>query len=238
MVEDCSILLFYHFTPLADHAREVCWHRALCERLHLCGRLRVSPQGLNGTLSGATAALGEYTRSVDARSPVEGQTIDWKFGSCALPELFQELSVRAVREVVSLGVPADAVPLGKAATHLSAAEFHARLAGAAESGAVVLDVRNVYESRIGRFEAAGAETLCPPIRQFSELPAWLERMRPRLAGRPVLMYCTGGVRCEPASAWLRQRCEELRGEGGEGGGEGGDGGWARTGRGRGRRAAL
>ena len=155
MVEDCSILLFYHFTPLADHAREVCWHRALCERLHLCGRLRVSPQGLNGTLSGATAALGEYTRSVDARCPVEGQAIDWKFGPCALSELFQELSVRAVREVVSLGVPLDAVPLGKAATHLSAAEFHAKLAGAAESGAVVLDVRNVYESRIGRFEAAG-----------------------------------------------------------------------------------
>ena len=160
MVEDYSILLFYHFTPLADHAREVCWHRALCERLHLCGRLRVSPQGLNGTLSGATAALGEYTRSVDARCPVEGQAIDWKFGPCALSELFQELSVRAVREVVSLGVPLDAVPLGKAARHLSAAEFHAKLAGAAESGAVVLDVRNVYESRIGRFEAAGAETLC------------------------------------------------------------------------------
>ena len=163
------------------------------ERLHLCGRLRVSPQGLNGTLSGPTAALGEYTRSVDARCAVEGgQAIDWKFGSCAISECFRELSVRAVREVVSLGVPLVAVPLGKAATHLSAAEFHARLAAAAESGnpkpepkpnsdpnpdpnpspspnpnpnpnqgAVVLDVRNVYESRIGRFEAAGAETLCP-----------------------------------------------------------------------------
>ena len=67
MGEDYSVLLFYHFTPLTDQAREVDWHRALCERLHLCGRLRVSPQGLNGTLSGSTAALGEYTRSVDAR---------------------------------------------------------------------------------------------------------------------------------------------------------------------------
>ena len=77
MGEDYSVLLFYHFTPLTDQAREVDWHRALCERLHLFGRLRVSPQGLNGTLSGSTAALGEYTRSVDARCPAEGQGIDF-----------------------------------------------------------------------------------------------------------------------------------------------------------------
>ena len=224
MGEDYSVLLFYHFTPLSDQAREVCWHRALCERLRLCGRLRVSPQGLNGTLSGSAAALGEYTCSVDARCPAEGQGIDWKFGPCEPSELFQELSVRAVREVVSLGVPLEDVPLGKAATHLSAAEFHERIATAAESGAVLLDVRNVYESRIGRFEAPGVETLCPPIRQFSELPAWLERMQPRLAGRPLLMYCTGGVRCEPASAWMRQRYDRGGGGGEGGGGGGGEGG--------------
>ena len=75
--------------------------------------------------------------------------------------------MRAVSEVVSLGVPLDEVPLHKAGGHLSPAEFHARLQAApgGERSPVLLDVRNVYESRIGRFEVAGLETLCPPVRR-------------------------------------------------------------------------
>ena len=57
----------YHFEPLEAHTLECEWHRALCERLRLRGRLRVSPQGLNGTLSGDGPALHEYAEAVTAR---------------------------------------------------------------------------------------------------------------------------------------------------------------------------
>ena len=119
-----TVLLYYHIEPLEAHTLECEWHRALCERLRLHGRLRVSPQGLNGTLSGDGPALHEYAEAVTARHA--GPRIDWKFSPCAVTELFRELSVRAVSEVVSLGVPLDEVPLHKAGAHLSPAEFRAR----------------------------------------------------------------------------------------------------------------
>ena len=112
--------------------------------------------------------------------------------------------MREVNEVVSLGVD---VPLAEAGTHLDAADFHAALS---DGGVVVIDARNVYESRIGRFAAPGVETLCPNIRQFSDLPRWIESVLPQIAHKKVLMYCTGGVRCESASAFLRTRGDAHR----------------------------
>ncbi|CAN0100415.1 unnamed protein product, partial [Ectocarpus sp. 8 AP-2014] len=69
---------------------------------------------------------------------------------------------------------------------------------AEEKEAVLLDVRNVYETSIGRFSVEGVETLDPKTRQFSDLPKWVDENADRLRGKRVLMYCTGGVRCELA----------------------------------------
>ncbi|CAM9336948.1 unnamed protein product, partial [Ectocarpus fasciculatus] len=80
---------------------------------------------------------------------------------------------------------------------------------AEEKEAVLLDVRNVYETSIGRFSVEGIETLDPKTRQFSDLPKWVDENADRLRqgrGR-VLMYCTGGVRCELASALVRRHCD-------------------------------
>ena len=141
-----AILLFYHYGAVASD--ELAWQTEQCERLGLAGRLRIAPkEGLNGTLSGLRAALTEYTALVDAR--VGAALIDWKFGSCEISQCFAELSVREVNEVVSLGVD---VPLAEAGTHLDAADFHAALS---DGGVVVIDARNVYESRIGRFAGPG-----------------------------------------------------------------------------------
>lgn len=70
---------------------------------------------------------------------------------------------------------------------------------------MILDARNLYESRIGRFQVPGVRTLLPPTRCFSDLPAWMDANGASLRGRRVLMYCTGGVRCERASAYLRSK---------------------------------
>ncbi|CAM9976845.1 unnamed protein product [Ectocarpus sp. 4 AP-2014] len=86
---------------------------------------------------------------------------------------------------------------------------------AEEKEAVLLDVRNLYETSIGRFSVEGVETLDPKTRQFSDLPKWVDENAGRLrqgrggkgGGKRVLMYCTGGVRCELASALVRRHCD-------------------------------
>ncbi|KAL4448377.1 hypothetical protein ABPG75_005596 [Micractinium tetrahymenae] len=105
--------------------------------------------------------------------------------------------------------PAQGV-LPAGARHVEPAEFHAMLAEAAagQGGSrgkptVLIDARNYYETRIGRFQADSVELLDPEVRCFSDTPAWLEANQHRLANRRILMYCTGGVRCERASAYVR-----------------------------------
>jgi len=87
-------------------------------------------------------------------------------------------------------------------THISPAAWHTALEQGGED-TVLLDTRNVYETRIGRFEVPGAKTLDPYTRHFSDLPKWCEENASNLQGKQVLMYCTGGVRCEKASALLK-----------------------------------
>jgi predicted sulfurtransferase len=208
--ENLAVLLFYAIKPL-DAADEHTWQRSLCMRLSLGGRLRVAPAGLNGTLSGRRAALDEYTSAVEQRH--DGVSIDWKWGDCARSELFEALAVRRVEELVSLGVPASSAPLTEAGEHLSPREFHAMLNGGAadaERPPILIDMRNAYEHALGHFQARDVETLLPPVRQFSETPRWLEAQLPLLRQRTVLMYCTGGVRCEAASAFLRCKSDGMR----------------------------
>ena len=206
-----AVLLFYHYQAMPEVSAECDWQRNLLSELGICGRLRVAPAGLNGTLSGQRDRLRQYSAAVTARHS-EGHRIDWKLGAARETQLFLDLSVRAVDEVVSLGVPEQMAPLSESGRHVSPREFHELLHGASADSrtasiapVVLLDARNVYESRIGHFEAPNVETLLPPTRQFTDLPSYLDAHLDRLRGRKVLMYCTGGVRCEPASAYLRQR---------------------------------
>ena len=222
--EDAAILLFYHYVELEPQAESE-WHHALCERLDLGGRLRVAAQGLNGTLSGRRAAVLQYIEEYTRRVP-SAASVDWKVSTTCAEKTFRELSVRVVAEVVSLGVPPNEAPLALTGEHLHPADFHQMLCASSSASpaacasaatgrrVVLMDTRNCYEWQIGRFEVPGVETLLPPIRQFSELPAWLDQQLEggQLEGATVLMYCTGGVRCETASAYLRNR--DLAREGG------------------------
>jgi len=91
-------------------------------------------------------------------------------------------------------------------THLEPEDYHKKLNA---EGVVVIDVRNRYETAIGRFAPTGAELIDPKMRKSTEFPVWLdkEETREKLKGKQVLMYCTGGVRCERASSLLRQKME-------------------------------
>ncbi|XP_057811549.1 rhodanese-like domain-containing protein 6 [Salvia miltiorrhiza] len=105
--------------------------------------------------------------------------------------------------------------ISNAGRHLSAAEFHSVLQNAGilslllSSGSnkelILLDARNLYETRIGKFHAPDIKTLDPAIRQYSDLPSWIDDNSEQLWGNNILMYCTGGIRCEMASAYIRSK---------------------------------
>ncbi|CAN6469677.1 unnamed protein product [Victoria cruziana] len=163
--------------------------------------------------------LKQHIAAVESNSLFEGT--DFKLASCRRPSDhrvatecgFTTLSVRVVEELVTLcSHPLSRPPsISHAGEHLSAVEFHSVLQNAGKKdskfykGPVLLDARNVYETRIGKFQAADVDTLDPGIRQYSDLPAWIDAHSDKLEGNCILMYCTGGIRCEMASAYLKMK---------------------------------
>ncbi|XP_013585590.1 PREDICTED: rhodanese-like domain-containing protein 6 isoform X3 [Brassica oleracea var. oleracea] len=174
-------------------------------------------------VGGKLTALEEHIASAKSNCLFEGT--DFKLASCNHPlndKVSQEcgftsLSIRVVEELVTFSTcPLLKSPdISNAGKHLSAAEFHSVLESAKEqtdeSGKsenkelVLLDARNLYETRIGKFESENVETLDPEIRQYSDLPTWIDQNAEKLKGKNVLMYCTGGIRCEMASAYIRSK---------------------------------
>eukprot|EP00240_Pyramimonas_obovata_P005512 CAMPEP_0118936094 /NCGR_PEP_ID=MMETSP1169-20130426/16003_1 /TAXON_ID=36882 /ORGANISM="Pyramimonas obovata, Strain CCMP722" /LENGTH=335 /DNA_ID=CAMNT_0006879205 /DNA_START=278 /DNA_END=1281 /DNA_ORIENTATION=- len=219
--ESESILLYYKYASLEAPAVQLelrVWMEQLCRRLDLRGRVRVALDGLNVTVRGKDAALQEHMRQVAAHPALKhGSPIDFKLAPAEpepLPAMVLEtgmdrLSVRACREVVSMGPRAGgkAAHLSMSGQHMPPAVFHQTLeeASKGEKGVVVVDARNVYESRIGRFEVPGVRTVSPPVRCFTALPEWIDAHEGELKGKQILMYCTGGVRCERASAYIRSK---------------------------------
>ena len=220
--ERYAVLLFYQYCELplsvCEEMRE--GQMSLCKELDLKGRVRIAREGLNVTLGGTQRAVKGYIASLKTDAiyaPLNPESIHFKIGFLVENspiaherQKLTTLSVKLTKEVVSLDVSEELRQLVLAAgpgQHLSPEEFHSTLILAEQQhggrdNIALIDVRNSYETRIGRFEGA----LDPHTRQFSDFARWadsnLEHLRSK---REVLMYCTGGVRCERASAYLRAR---------------------------------
>ena len=196
-----KIILYYIFAPLADPQAVKLWQRLLCEQLGLRGRILISAKGLNGTLGGDVDALKAYVRATRAFQPFKDIEFKWSDGSA---EDFPKLSVKVRSETVTLGLPDDV-----------AVDEHGVVGGgeyiepdkldefvAAHPDAVFFDGRNNYESAIGKFRGA----VTPDVRTFKDLPAELDKPQyESLKSKPVITYCTGGIRCETLSAVMKQK---------------------------------
>ena len=228
--DDGRVLLFYKYVepgaiPQATVAALVAWQRRICGALALTGRIRVATEGINGTVGGAAHATALYKRATAQYPPfAAGGGVDWKesAGAGAGAGAFRMLEVSANREIIHLGIDPARLPHTRGGEHLSPDEWDAALArggshggggaagfdgGRASDRVVLVDCRNAYESDIGHFR--GAVRL--PTRKFSDFPRAADalvaaRALDREPQPRVLMYCTGGIRCERASAYLRARC--------------------------------
>ncbi|KAG0503324.1 hypothetical protein HPP92_003396 [Vanilla planifolia] len=215
-----AVLLYYTYAFIPDVASLAGFYDKHCRSLGLVGRIRIGADGVNATIGGRFSALEEHIAAMKTDSLFYGT--DFKLAPCRYPTNekiakecgFNSLSVRAVKELVTFRSDSmlKSPKILNAGRHLSATEFHHILQEAGNSSkcgetrkkedVILLDVRNVYETRIGMFKVENVDTLDPKIRQYSDLATWMDDHSERLRNKKVLMYCTGGIRCEMASAYI------------------------------------
>ncbi|MRG59799.1 rhodanese-related sulfurtransferase [Agromyces sp. CFH 90414] len=204
-----KILLFYAFTPLADPAAVRLWQRDLAESLGLRGRILISKDGLNGTLGGEMSALKRYVRKTRDYAPFKGVDFKWSDGT-GLDEGgrsadFPKLVVKVRDEIVSFGAPGELVVdeggvVGGGA-RLTPDALHDLVAERGDE-VVFFDGRNALEASIGRFRDA----IVPPTDTTRDFVGLLDAgAYDHLKGRPVVTYCTGGIRCEVLSSLMASR---------------------------------
>ena len=187
-----QVLLYYRFTPIDDPAAFAEEHRALCERLGLRGRILVSGNGINGTVSGPTEACRTYMDTLHADPRFTGMPfkIDEVDG-----HVFQKLFVRVKPELVTFRTEYELDPAKKTGTHLSPTAYHEMLQ---RDDVIILDGRTDYEFDLGHFSTA----IRPDVASFKEFPTWIAEHMGDVKDRPILTYCTGGIRCELLTAWM------------------------------------
>lgn len=218
------ILLYYFYNEIDDVEGYRQWQYDLCESLGLRGRILVAKEGLNGTVSGTIEACEEYQRILNEDPITAG--MEWKVDP-AEGHVFPRLSVKARDEVVTLGLgEGDFSPREVTGDYLAPKEWKEMMQ---EDDVVIIDARNDYEWEMGRFEGA----LLPDVPSFRDLPGWVRAHREDLEGKKIMTYCTGGIRCEKFSGFLKRegfdrvyqlhggivtygKDEEARGEGFEG----------------------
>jgi predicted sulfurtransferase len=209
-----TLLLFYQYVEpiwsMEKYQQVLKDMEQLGNSLNLTGRMRVAREGLNCTLT-ATRRQDMITFCTTLREQVEFQTTEFKLTN-DLPEAqrFPQLKVIPVVELVHYGLEREKAPpiLEYHGVHLEPKEYHKMIA---DKDTVMIDVRNHYEAIIGHFEPPHKDAIMldPMMRKSTEFPIWLDtpETKEKLKGRNVLMYCTGGIRCERATALLKYKME-------------------------------
>ena len=197
-----KIILFYKFTPLADPEAIRLWQRTLCETNALRGRILISKDGINGTVGGSLNQVKRYIRVMKDFAPFKDMQYKWSEGN---GDEFPRLQVRVRDEIVTFGVPEEIVVdengIVGGGIHLSPAEVNELVASRGDD-VVFFDGRNEYEAAIGKFRNA----VVPPIETTPEFVRVLESgVYDHLKDKPIVTYCTGGIRCEVLSLIMKNR---------------------------------
>ncbi|TGQ71183.1 rhodanese-related sulfurtransferase [Mesorhizobium sp. M00.F.Ca.ET.186.01.1.1] len=165
---------------------------AFCCGRGIKGTMLLAHEGINGTVAGSEAAIAELIAHLEAIVGLAGLEVKY---SSAEQMPFHRMKVRLKREIVTMGID-NLDPGTSAGTYVAPADWNALIS---EPETIVIDTRNAYEVSIGTFKGA----IDPATASFREFPAWVEEHRAELEGRKVAMFCTGGIRCEKATAYVK-----------------------------------
>lgn len=190
--EPISILLFYKFTPIENPEKWGKEHLSFCKSLDIRGKILVATEGLNGSVSGTDEQMAAYKKQL--RSDPQFKDIEFK-EERGTHHPFNKMFVRVKKEIIRLDKEVD---MSQTGAYVSPKEFLDIYNSDEE--VIILDTRNTYESRVGRFKGA----VEAPIETFREFPDFVEKMSDKKDAK-IVMYCTGGIRCEKASAYMIQQ---------------------------------
>ena len=188
------VAALYKFTPFADPEALRAALLAACEAHGIKGTLLLAREGINGTIAGTDNALASVLGHIRALPGCAD--LEVKF-SAALDMPFHRMKVRVKREIVTMGEP-DIDPTLSVGTYVDPHDWNALMA---DPETIVIDTRNDYEVAVGTFACA----VDPQTPSFRDFPAWFRAHREELlAGKKrVAMFCTGGIRCEKSTSFLR-----------------------------------
>jgi UPF0176 protein len=201
-MEHPKVILFYAFTPLADPAAIQLWQKTLCESLGIKGRILISPHGINGTLGGELASLKDYVQKTKLFPGFKKIDFKWSDGT---GNDFPRLMVKVKPELVAFGTPydleVDQRGVVGGGVHLKPQQVH-QLVEERGDEVVFFDGRNSWEAKIGRFKNA----VVPDTTTTRDFVAELDSGKyDYLKDKPVVTYCTGGIRCEILSSLMKKR---------------------------------
>lgn len=163
------------------------------KKLGVLGRVYIAQEGINAQISVPEYSLKSFRKSVDNYS--ELKDVSFKIAVQESDFSFYKLTIKVRKQIVADGLTLDQYDVTNVGNHLDAEQWNKAI----EEGAIVVDMRNHYESEIGRFENA----ICPQSETFKEeLPEVKDLLKGK-EDQKVILYCTGGIRCEKTSAYLK-----------------------------------
>ncbi len=197
-----KVIIYYKFMPVPDPVMTMRWQKELCERLGLKGRIILSEHGINGTLGSEIENLRAYKRQMNKSVIFKGITYKWSDGT---GEEFPRLSIKVRPELVAFEKP-DEIEVNEhgvvgGGIHLKPKDLH-ELVETRGNDVVFFDGRNKYEAAVGKFKNA----VVPEASNTRDFVRELDSGKyDQLKDKPVVTYCTAGVRCEVLSVLMKNR---------------------------------
>ena len=197
-----KVILYYGFAPIADTDAVKLWQKTLCESLGIKGRIIVSPHGINGTLGGKMEDLKKYVKATKAYPGFKKIDFKWSDGT---GQDFPKLKIKIRPELVAFGNPdeikVDANGVIGGGVHLRPEEVN-KLVEERGDDVVFFDGRNAFEAKVGKFKDA----VVPNVETSHDFVAEIESGKyDHMKDKPIVTYCTGGIRCEILSVVMKNR---------------------------------
>ena len=197
-----KVILYYKFTPIADPEAVLLWQKYLCQSLNLKGRILISKHGINGTVGGEMADVKKYVRETRRYEGLKKTVFKWSDGT---GNEFPRLRVVVKDELVAFGSPGeievDENGVIGGGVHLRPEQVE-ELVKERGDEVVFFDGRNAYEAKIGKFKNA----IVPDVDTSRDFIREIESGKyDHIKDKPVVTYCTGGIRCEILSAVMKKR---------------------------------
>ncbi len=186
-----TVAAFYRFVELTDLPKLQAALKDACAENDICGTILIAPEGVNGTIAGVGEKLDNIIAVLDAHTRITSGELKY---STSTGKPFLRMKVRMKKEIITMAAP-EANPTIKVGKYVEAEDWNALIA---DPDVTLIDTRNDYETAVGIFKGA----INPDIQKFTDFKDFVAQKMDPAKQKKVAMFCTGGIRCEKASAYM------------------------------------